>query len=65
MSCVKFALLIFLLICLAPLVMEWRLGKCQGMVAYRQIRDDPNHTRYIQNTFDDVDPILVYGDVQF
>ena len=35
-----------------------------GMIAYRQIRDDPNHTRYAYKTTD-VIPVLEYGDVQF
>ncbi len=35
-----------------------------GMIAYRQIRDDPNHTKYAYKTTD-VIPVLEYGDVQF
>jgi hypothetical protein len=35
-----------------------------GMIAYRQIRDDPNHTKYTYKTTD-VIPVLEYGDVQF
>ncbi len=38
---------------------------CQcGMIANRQIRDDPNHTRYAYIATD-VSPVLEYGDVQF
>lgn len=69
MDCLKCALLIFLFL----LVFSAILTSCEsdasgmvasGMVARRQIRDDPNHTRYASSV-DGIIPVLEYGDQQF
>lgn len=69
MHCLTFALvLVMLLMCMPKFLRHLESGRhhCRrGMVGYRQIRDDPNHTRYKHHTFEDVNPVLVYGDTQF
>lgn len=69
MHCLTFSVVLFLLLISIPSYLRYLSHhKCshrQGMIGYRQIRDDPNHTHYVQNTFEDVNPTLVYGGLQY
>lgn len=72
MHCASFAVVLFVLLLLLPLYVDYLSShshgcgcRKQGMVGWRQIRDDPNHTRYVRKTFEDTDPVLYYGGQQF
>jgi hypothetical protein len=58
MHCLTFAVVLVVLLLLIPRYLEFLQNmkgkhKCQrGMIGWRQIRDDPNHTRYSFNTYE-------------
>lgn len=64
MHCRTFSVILIILL----LYVFYVLTECNcksSMIGYREIRDDPNHTRYYYHTFHDVSPTLVYGDLQY
>lgn len=67
MHCSTFCVILVLLLLSIPAYIRYLSHNCgkHGMVGYRQIRDDPNHTYYLHHTFEDVNPTLVWGDTQY
>lgn len=59
---------VLLIVLISITVIKKAVQVCQckksGMVAYREIRDDPNHTSYWQATVNDPQPNLYYSDYQ-
>jgi hypothetical protein len=65
MHCLTFAIVLVIFLLSIPLYLQFlqnnMRGRKSGMIGYRQIRDDPNHTCYAQNTFGDFHPNTSYG----